>query len=67
MTISIFFFLVFPSSRIYSTLKMAVQTGLDYMRSRTLVDCDTMDDEGESTGLSPGVYRRDIILPFPDR
>ncbi|KAJ5442042.1 Aldolase-type TIM barrel [Penicillium cf. griseofulvum] len=25
---------------------MAVQTGLDYMRSRTLVDCDTMDDEG---------------------
>jgi hypothetical protein len=65
MTISIFFFLVSPSS--YSTLKMAVQTGLDYMRSRTLVDCDTMDDEGESTGLSPGVYRRDIILPFPDR
>lgn len=25
---------------------MAVQTGLDYMRSRTSVDCDTMDDEG---------------------
>jgi hypothetical protein len=47
MTVSI----LFPSplhhsSRIYSTLKMALQTGLDYMRSRTLVDCDTMDDEG---------------------
>ncbi|KAJ5512709.1 Aldolase-type TIM barrel [Penicillium fimorum] len=28
---------------------MAVQTGLDYMRSRTLVDCDTMDDEVAKT------------------
>ncbi|KAJ5176765.1 uncharacterized protein N7482_002642 [Penicillium canariense] len=24
---------------------MAVQTGLDYLRSRTIVDCDTMNDE----------------------
>lgn len=22
------------------------QSGLDYMRSRTLVDCDTLDEEG---------------------
>jgi hypothetical protein len=29
---------------------MAVQTGLDYMRSRTLVDCDTMDEEGTNLG-----------------
>ncbi|OQE12321.1 hypothetical protein PENVUL_c001G09544 [Penicillium vulpinum] len=28
---------------------MAVHTGLDYMRSRTLVDCDTMDDEVAKT------------------
>lgn len=27
--------------------KMTTQTGLDYMRSRTVVDCDTMDEEGE--------------------
>ncbi|CAG8895735.1 unnamed protein product [Penicillium egyptiacum] len=33
---------------------MAVQTGLDYMRSRTLVDCDTMDDEVAKT-LGPFV------------
>ncbi|OGE56916.1 hypothetical protein PENARI_c002G12100 [Penicillium arizonense] len=24
---------------------MVVQTGLDYMRSRTVIDCDTMDEE----------------------
>ncbi|KAJ5360231.1 Aldolase-type TIM barrel [Penicillium concentricum] len=30
---------------------MVVQTGLDYMRLRTLVDCDTMDDEvGKTLG-----------------
>ncbi|CAI7626872.1 unnamed protein product [Penicillium glandicola] len=28
---------------------MAVQTGLDYIRSRTSVDCDTMDDEVAKT------------------
>lgn len=26
---------------------MAMQTGLDYMRLRTHIDCDTMDDEGK--------------------
>lgn len=31
---------------------MAVQTGLDYMRLRTHIDCDTMDDEGKPTGPS---------------
>ncbi|CDM35867.1 hypothetical protein DTO013E5_5382 [Penicillium roqueforti] len=28
---------------------MAVQTGLDYMRSRTQIDCDTLDDEVAKT------------------
>ncbi|KAJ5775529.1 uncharacterized protein N7511_000540 [Penicillium nucicola] len=28
---------------------MAIQTGLDYMRSRTVVDCDTMDEEVAKT------------------
>ncbi|KAJ5317716.1 hypothetical protein PENANT_c004G01485 [Penicillium antarcticum] len=28
---------------------MALQTGLDYMRSRTVVDCDTMDEEVAKT------------------
>jgi hypothetical protein len=47
MTISILFSSpLHHPSQTYSTLKMALQTGLDYMRSRTLVDCDTMDDEG---------------------
>jgi hypothetical protein len=32
---------------ISSALKMVVQTGLDYMRSRTVIDCDTMDEESE--------------------
>ena len=32
--------------------KMAVQTGLDYMRSRTLVDCDTMDEESKHSSPS---------------
>lgn len=31
---------------------MAVQTGLDYMRSRTQIDCDTLDDEGTPTDPS---------------
>lgn len=31
---------------------MAVQTGLDYMRLRTHIDCDTMDDEGKQTDSS---------------
>lgn len=37
----------YPVANIRLTLKMAVQTGLDYMRSRTMIDCDTMDEEGE--------------------
>lgn len=28
---------------------MAVPTGLDYMRLRTNIDCDTMDDKGKPT------------------
>lgn len=47
MPISVLFSSLHHPSQIYSTLKMALQTGLDYMRSHTLVDCDTMDDEGE--------------------
>lgn len=31
---------------------MAMQTGLDYMRLRTHIDCDTMDDEGKPTDPS---------------
>ncbi|OQE87731.1 hypothetical protein PENNAL_c0019G06586 [Penicillium nalgiovense] len=45
MPISVLFSSLHHPSQIYSTLKMALQTGLDYMRSHTLVDCDTMDDE----------------------
>lgn len=25
---------------------MSTQTGLDFLRTRTLVDCDTLDEEG---------------------
>ena len=25
---------------------MATQTGLDFLRTRTVVDCDTLDEEG---------------------
>lgn len=32
---------------------MATQTGLDYLRTRTVVDCDTLDEEGIYT--SPAI------------
>lgn len=39
-----------------TSFNMAVQTGLDYMRSRTFVDCDTMDDEGMHS-TEPWIHR----------
>lgn len=41
---------------------MAVQSGLEYMRSRTVVDCDTMDEEGTSHGLHD--YVQELIFTF---
>lgn len=46
--------------------KMAAQTGLDYMRSRTIVDCDTMDPEGMwSIDSSDLQYTDEIQSPKP--
>ncbi|KAJ5689385.1 hypothetical protein N7462_003777 [Penicillium macrosclerotiorum] len=43
---------------------MTTQTGLDYMRSRTMVDCDTMDQEGLISLLNILVCRSGYLMSY---
>jgi hypothetical protein len=45
---------------------METQTGLNYMRSRTVVDCDTMDEEGVLSFPRP-FFVRNIQLMLSSR
>lgn len=42
---------------------MATQTGLDFLRTRTVVDCDTLDEEGM---YEPGQHEQNNLLMDDD-